>query len=434
MTLSAKTASRQLTSEPASLPLQGEPLRRLIQGFIAIFLIVACAAPYLFGHLIAFVLVACLAAALIFRFTLPPVALWWTITLASLGAFGVLHGSIAGYEGALSTASVLVVEPLLLGLLLPMAYRSEADITRLFRVLDIALLVVAGLGFLLYVNTITGLHLPIAQLIDSRFVAVDISGDTLRTNYQGYNSLVFLAPYAFFRCLASNRPGSASNTRRIVLGVAALSGILLAGRQMLYLSTPLAVLLAWALTRQPRTASQPASKLVGQVLRLVIVAGVLGLSLSALGLSVQSTISRTMSQFTVHDDSNVRTEQSGILLRKWLESPVFGHGAGVTTHGYVRDPKAPWSYEMTYHVLLMTFGLVGLIVLVAWAGWILKQLKTEDTMTQLRNRCIIAGFLGAVFASYADPYFLKLDGIWMAFIPFAVAVASHRPHTSRGVL
>lgn len=397
---------------------------RLLHVVIGLFLVLASATPYLFGPLLGVLLAGCGAVAVLNRLTLPPVAMGWVLALSSLGAFGVLHGTINGHEGATSLISIFVVEPILLGLLFPMIYQSALDIERLLLALDAALLVTALVGFLLFLSTSTGLSLVPGILIDPRYHAIDLTTNVLSTNYQGYNSLVFLAPYAGFRCGVRNVANGLTARRRTMLAVAALSGVVFAGRQVLYLSTPAALLIAWFLTRSPGRTQRQAGNVIGRFAIAGMTVGVLGISLTAIGLSARSALSRTIAQVSLQDQAGVRQEQSRILLHSWLDSPVFGHGTGTTISGYERSHAAPWQFELSYHLLLVSFGVLGVALLAIWSAWIIHSLRTRDAALRNASGCVMAGFIGAVLAASTNPYFFKIDGIWMAFVPFAVAVAA----------
>lgn len=397
----------------------------LVQCVVAAYLVVSCTAPYLFGRYLAASLALGLVGALLIGLPVPLTAFAWSIGLGSLGTFGVLFGSLNGNSGALSTVSLWIVEPLLLGLLIPMAYRGERDVRRLLTTLDLALVATALLGFLLYLNNIAGLNLPITALIDPRFTGVDLSEGVLRTNFQGYNSLAFLAPYAAFRFFLGGR-FAPSTPQRALVALAAVSGVILSGRQILYLEVPLAVSLVLALTRRARndSAGVRQNNLGKRVLTVFLVAGSFVFLLQSIGLSLTSTLTRTLSQVTYQDASGVRSEESAKLLSRWLENPLFGHGAATTIKGYARDPLVPWDFELSYHVVLVTFGIFGALILMAWILWTTRSLVRSTVSGHLEHRAILGGYVGVLFASSTNPYLFKLDGIWMAFVPFAVAVSS----------
>lgn len=386
---------------------------------LALYFLISCAAPYLFGNLLAALLVGGLVLAAFANRRLPMTAFAWTITLGSLGTFSVLYGVHNGNPGALSVASVYLVEPLVLGLLLPLTYCSLRDLRWLTSALDVALVATAALGVALYLESVLGLGLPLERVIDQRFTAVDLSTGVLRTNYQGYNSFVFLAPYGLARCVSG-----ATLTRRTVLGLAVFSGLLLSGRSVLFLSTPIALACAYGLMRREKQSRRAKVRAVpiffGFIGAMTVMTGLL----LALGLSPSSVVERTANAITVQDKSGIRLQQSRILLDEWLESPLIGHGAGRSVQGYVRDLETPWSYELSYHVLLMNVGVLGMLVLFAWGAWTVWRLRLAAPILRPLSTAIMSGFLGAVVAAATNPYFFKIEGLWMAFLPFAVAVCA----------
>lgn len=411
---------RRLDASPHGL---NRRVKTVLHAVVGAYLIVAAVAPYLYGNFIAVGLVGCLAVALISRCPIPRHAMGWTLGIVALGAVGVLHGLIRGHEGALETASIFVVEPLLLGLLLPMLFRTGSDIRVLLRYVDAALVTVSIVGFLIYLREVTGASIPIGALLDPRFTAIEVGDSTLRSNYQGFNSLVFLAPYGLVRSMTVSSIAPLRIGHRVLLVLAALTGTMLAGASVLYVSTPLAMALVFLGLARRQQVRRRMKKATSWLLPIAGATALLALMLQMLGLGVGSGLAASLSEITLVDRSGVRAEQSERLLEKWSESPLLGHGTGTTIDGYVRDPTAPWRFELSHHVVLVTFGLLGVVVLGAWLCWIARRLLAGARAAHVYDRAVLAGLLGAVLASSVNPYLFKIDGIWMVFVPFSVAVA-----------
>lgn len=411
-------------------------------SIITAYVVVTAAVPYLYGTYLAPLLALALLLMLLQR-RVSGIAMTWTALLVSLGVLGAVIGFARGNPGAEPTLTIFVIEPLVLGLLLGSVSRLPGWQHWVRVMLDAALLAVVGLGFVLYIAASLDVSLP-GWLVDPALAYVDTTGSTLRTNFQGFNSLVFLAPYGCARLFWRS-----TDERRwwtLLVFFAAVAGVMLAGKRVLYLTVPALVvaslvLLALVVVRRSsrpldvRRGLVEAGWAVAAVAAAVVAVGVVS------GLGPTEVFARTVAQVTLQETPaaeadpelaeqmgaeglGVRELQSRELLEEWAESPVVGKGSGAVPDDYVRDPAAPWSFELTYHVILSNFGLLGLLVLGSWALWIALWLLRAAWRRDSLAASVGAGFVGTALASALDPYLLKLDGMWMVFIPFGVAIAA----------
>lgn len=60
----------------------------------------------------------------------------------------------------------------------------------------------------------------------------------------------------------------------------------------------------------------------------------------------------------------LRTEQIHALANAWSENPVLGGGFGSFARDMIRDPSAPYNYEVQWAGFLAKLGIVGVLVLV----------------------------------------------------------------------
>lgn len=398
---------------------------RFATGVAFVYIVVTAVTPHLYGKYLAPLLVLALLWVLLRRDPIPTPAIGWALVLGGLGTFGTLHGFIRDNPGAWATTSIFIFEPILLCILFGVLYSSGYGVRRLAKTLDTALVCVALVGVFLYLSTSVGFSVP-PWLVDPRHTAVDLSGSTLRTNYQGYNSLVFLAPYGVLRGLLT-QADNPSLLRRAVILAAVVSGVVLSGRRALYLATPLGAILALAvlfLVRRRLEGSAPRRGRARMLLPLgFALAAMIGI-LNAIGLGVGKALSRTLGQITLIDPTGVRQVQFDVLIERWSQHPIIGHGAGAIVPGYIRNYVSPWTFEMTYNTILMDFGLVGLAVLAIWGGWTMLQLASAGARGARTCLAILAGMIGAALSATVDPYLFKIDGIWMVLAPFGVAAGA----------
>lgn len=342
--------------------------------------------------------------------------------MGSAGTLGTLVGSLKGQPGYFATTSIYIVEPILLGILLPTYYcNNRYHATRLLqRSLDCALIVVTLLGILVYVAPRIGATIPTA-LIDAQYQVGDISEGVLRSNYQGWSSTVFLATYGIIRFF---RPMSSSRLWTALLLACSLITVMISGRRILLLAAPFAVLVTLLCMRRPKANRGNFLSTSAAVAAALAVAY---LSLPAIGIHPNTFIGRISNMLTNGAGDDPRPHQHNMLINAWMESPIYGQGAGAVIHGYSRNSLTPWAFELTYESTLMSFGLVGFAILTVWLLFTLTRLRRSASPLAAP---VFAGCISALTSSTLDPYLLKLEGMWMLFIPFAIAVSNdfEKPH------
>ena len=402
---------------------------------LGILVVVTSVSPYMYGKFLVVPIVLVTVLRLL-RDRLPDAAIAWTYALVGLGAIGTVQGVIHTNPGALPNVTVYVVEPLLFGLFFGSAMSRSGWEAPLMRSLDFALVAVTVVGVGVYVATISGIHLP-AWLVDPAFSFGDLSPGTLRTNYQGFNTLIFLAPYGIWRATVARGLPSLS---RVALASIAVLATIISGRRILLLSIPIALVLTWLLSRRrpsrdkstPRHPESGRWKLLG--VGTAIFAAVMIAAVGIARLSAVDAVQRVVAKLTLAIVADPRWEESGAIIDRWARAPFFGYGTGAIVHGYQRSADYPggaellrdypWAFELSYHVVLLDFGLFGLALLLLWGLWILRGLrrglKTVSDITLAG--ALICAFISTALAIFSDPYVQKFDGMWMLFIPFGAAV------------
>lgn len=393
-----------------------------VMWMLGIYVVVTAVAPYMYGPYLAPVVAAAAAWALLTG-RMDVSVFVWTLCLSGYGFAVTAHGVIAANAGALATMTIHAIQPLLLGIAFG-ATRSRAswhlDVQR---ILDTATVAVAGVGAAVYFANLRGIQLP-AFLVDPRWMYADIAEGMLRTNYQGYNSLVLLAPYAITRFFDDRNVSPFA--WRVLLLTSATSGLFLSGRRILYISVPISILavLLIKVVRSRRFSRSGMSRSRNNIgVGIAGVGSALATMVSlayAIGLTPLSALERIVSQFSL-GAGDERMGQREILLDAWSSSLLIGHGAGATIPNYVRNMQAPWAFELSYHSLLFNFGLVGFILLLSWGLWTLVGLARGAWESQPLALPLLAGYGSVIIAIYVDPYVQKFDGMWMLFVPFVAA-------------
>jgi O-antigen ligase len=112
--------------------------------------------------------------------------------------------------------------------------------------------------------------------------------------------------------------------------------------------------------------------------------------------------------------AGLREQQAPKLWDAFKQNPVFGDGLGaVVRPRFVRDPAAPWSYELTYLQLLFQMGVLGLLAVLALPLAVIRRGLREASTSELRPLPLAGAMaiLGILVASATNPYLLASFGM-----------------------
>ncbi len=112
--------------------------------------------------------------------------------------------------------------------------------------------------------------------------------------------------------------------------------------------------------------------------------------------------------------AGLRETQAPKLWDAFKQNPVIGDGLGaVVRPRYVRDPAAPWSYELTYLQLLFQMGVLGLLAVLALPLAVIRCGLSEAGIGALRAAPLggAMAILGILVASATNPYLLASFGM-----------------------
>lgn len=132
------------------------------------------------------------------------------------------------------------------------------------------------------------------------------------------------------------------------------------------------------------------------------------------------------------DDASagLRETQAPKLWDAFKQNPVLGDGLGaVVRPRYVRDPAAPWSYELTYLQLLFQMGVVGLLVVLALPLAVVRRGLREAGAVALWAQPLAGAMaiLGILVASATNPYLLSSFGMLCVAIGFSLVARAEPP-------
>ncbi len=123
-------------------------------------------------------------------------------------------------------------------------------------------------------------------------------------------------------------------------------------------------------------------------------------------------------------ESNLlRKEQFDSLIQGWELSPILGRGLGSVAPGIIRDPIAPWNYELSYIALLFQTGLFGVITYTGSIFWIVIRSIMVVRKSQ-NNAALLLPFICTLIcfliANATNPYLAKFDYLWVIFLPLGI--------------
>lgn len=118
--------------------------------------------------------------------------------------------------------------------------------------------------------------------------------------------------------------------------------------------------------------------------------------------------------FLADSSAGQRETQAPKLWDAFKQNPVLGDGLGaVVKPRYVRDPAAPWSYELTYLQLLFQMGVLGLLAVLALPLAVVRRGLKAATAGELQAPPLAGAMaiLGILVASATNPYLLSSFGM-----------------------
>lgn len=130
------------------------------------------------------------------------------------------------------------------------------------------------------------------------------------------------------------------------------------------------------------------------------------------------TITHLKNAFSAEDERSI---QKSYLLDGFENYTIFGSGFGVGA-GYVRNDKAPWLYELTYHQILFNFGIVGsLLILILILVYIILIIENINFYkdNSIIPFSILIGITSFAVGAYSNPYFGSFDFlIYISMLPY----------------
>ena len=145
---------------------------------------------------------------------------------------------------------------------------------------------------------------------------------------------------------------------------------------------------------------------------------------------ITTIINKITNSFSYNESADsVRQLQSDALLEGFWDNPLIGNGLGSYTTAVIRDAFRPWEYELTYHYLLFSCGIIGFSIFTYFIWKIARSLwkgYMNGILNYYESIPFMSGLMGIIIASSVEGYLFKLGTMWMIFIPFGIGVFADR--------
>lgn len=390
----------------------------------------------LYVKVLLFAVVLFVVVAGIFRngkLALHPYVLIWFLYLAAVGLFFSVEGLMLGTPGALKSAQVYVLWPIVYAVVIS----AIADRDTVCDINWLVILSTIFVGFYGITFTLSAMgFLPRFSYFDwlafGEFHKVGLYNGYIEIAFQGLNSTPFLVPFSLAAFISCQPAENEKTIGRFWLWLALLLGVgvaLVSGRRAVYLVMLLSpAFILFFRYFQPYEEKGRNRKFLYHLAilgacSLLLLSFYLGIHFDKLSQIFLNAFDIT--KLTSDLGSLARYEQLHALLQGWSEHVFLGagHGASAASYGSVRSETMPWAYELYYLALLYQVGLIGFLAYasaIIWVYWLgIKVIRDGGILGQMMLSCLV-GMSCMLVATGTNPYLARFDGWWVIFLPVAV--------------
>jgi hypothetical protein len=236
-------------------------------------------------------------------------------------------------------------------------------------------------------------------------------------------SLCFLTPFVLV--LLITNAGKIIGTSNLTLTLSVVLSIitvLISGRRALLLEMLVTPILAYLLNIFSVGASK---KIINR--NIFVFYSILVLIMMISGFFLVKNVGWSIASFNDRlaksvESGDVRREQAVALFNGFTENPIIGVGFGEGVDEVIRSEERPWTYELSYSVILYTTGIIGssiyLCCLLTVFYKLLRSLKSLKQYNQITIPILVA-FSCFLIANGTNPYLGSYDFMWMLYLPMA---------------
>ncbi|OLC69675.1 MAG: hypothetical protein AUH78_23095 [Gemmatimonadetes bacterium 13_1_40CM_4_69_8] len=284
--------------------------------------------------------------------------------------------------------------------------RSEASLGAIHAALILAGILISLINFVGLADVVAGWGLVSETIREELNLYVGVHEDYLQVNSVNISALFVIVPYLL----------------AVQVRADALSLILtmVSGRRALWLVVALVpgtILLLAIVTGGLGVMRRGARRfLLGYVAAAVL--GAAAAPMLPARLQEVGPVRRLVGAFSAADE---RAIQKPYLLEGFARSPALGSGFGAYA-GYLRSEEAPWSYELTYYVMLFNLGIVGVAALgtlfavyFVFVCRLLSRFKEGAAVPF----ALLVGLCSLLMGAYSNPYFGGFDSLFfIGLLPY----------------
>jgi len=359
-----------------------------------------------------------------------PILGYLSLYYITLGLIYAGYGLVLGNPGAVASVQAYVIYPAILLLALQFS-NNERFILGLPYVF-----VLSGIAVSLYGFSLLGS----AAGITPSFLAVDIGlSSTIFVDDENFGMglstvmpMLFIVPFSIALLTLKYLEGIKLNHSFLIIvtiGFGILFSIL-TGRRTLWL----VIALSPFLTISFYSIKLARARLPWRAILVIIIFVVFGIFYwdlltniisEKLGFDMNERLRTVFEIFSSNKDASIqhKQDQSVFMLNAWGDQPLFGYGHGATVQGILSSDETSWAYEASYVLLLHNTGLIGFIAYSVGIAWIYMHailiIKRVERLSNLMIATMV-GFSCFLIANSTNPYFGKIDSIWVLFFPLAI--------------
>jgi hypothetical protein len=370
------------------------------------------------------------------------------ILIACAGAFAALNGAMHATPG-LVHQSIVWFGGLVLWSTWAAAFRRETIRMTLIAITLATALLSAFIA--LYVGSQTGILPPL--LPDSLLQAQDagfhdtLEGSAIRL--YGLSSLVIAGPLVTAGLLAGKDRLLPPRSLMAIAGILAILAALMAGRRALAVVIVLSPVLAFIFSRalpprRDRTAKRSSHMPVLLIAAPLVLLSVWWTFRETVSARILKPVSEVLAVYfgvgevygTTKSGSDIaRIAQIEHLFTEWRGHPLAGNGMGaVLKSGFYRSANRPWMFELQYHQLLFSFGLIGMTFLVVAIAAMWTCVRSAAAQNPEHLPTIVAASVAAtslLIANASNPYLQAVGHGWGIALLAGIANALLTPTKDR---
>jgi len=344
--------------------------------------------------------------------------LYWFLFYFLFYSIWILYGLFFNNPGITDTARLELIWPIIYIILLSII-ESEEIITKLYKFFIITSFFISFYNLYKFIEII--FPVPKLFLLDQNF-EIGIHDGYVQIVSLNIGSLVFLMPLLFSIFIIGEKFYNKIKINKyifLLILILVVFTSVISGRRALWFSIFLTIaLMKYFTSFYSNLKNTNFDKNVFKLFFALFLFGTVYLSSK---INIDDFKNKFTEEFNT-ENQTVRQEQSKALIAGFYNNPLLGTGFGKGVNSVVRNIEKPWTYELTYHVILYNTGIIGFIFFIAlilypiyWSITLIK--KTKDILILP----ILCSYIIILLNSTSNPFFTSsFDFQWMLFLPIGI--------------